>query len=520
MKPYLTSIVLVIRKHYIAVALSILIGVITVGPQIWFIHSLGNNYRGIYITKTDAELHYLARMQESIDGGGMGNPFVYEYKNNAPSTFYDTSETILAWPARILGISIPNINLVYKFLLPTIIALLAYALTYRLIGNQLWSATAMFVLTLGPTLLSFGDIVHLLRGERVYTQFLLYSRPVNPELSSILFFAYLHILLSALREKTKEWFVFLGALFGLSFYVYLYSYTFLFALNGIVFCISAAKREWNVAKGMLLATVAGLVIGLPAIINTILLYTHPYYKEMAALSDIVASHRPIVSAVGVLVAIIFIWFARKQKDYPDMPFLGALLVTSFVVINQQVLTGIIVQEGHYHWYFNIPIFILILTVVGYNLIAKRYHALGMFIAISVCAAAFSSALLVQVSSYQHWAPSTTMAQRFAPVLAWLKEKTPKESVIMANQDLSELIPVYTSDNVVWESHAAFYLLSPERRNFTPDNILKSAELEEGLLPYRLDYFVWDTVKNPEWKLDKYPLLNKLYDDGEFKIYGR
>lgn len=520
MNTYINKIISLSRKHLVAILLSILIGFAVAVPQIWFIYSLGNNYRGIHMTGADAELHYLTRMQEAVDGGGLGSPFIYEYKNNVPSTTYTISEAVLALPAKVLNISIPNINLFYKFLLPIIIALLVYGLTYRLTGSRLWSIPSMAMIVLGSTLINFPDIMHLLRWEKVYTQFVIYSRPVNPEFSSILFFAYLHVLLTSLRKKTWNWFIILGILFGLSFYIYFYSYTFFLSLNVVLFCIYLIKKERGIPLGIFSASVIGVAMGSLSIMNTINLYGHPYFKGMAVLSDIVSSHGLIISTAGIITGIVFLAFAFIYKNYPDLIFLGALLVTSFVVINQQIITGVLVQEGHYHWYFNTPIFILTLVVAGHYFIGQKYRVMGTIVVVSLCTISLVNAFLVQTSSYEYLAVKTRTNQKYMVVLDWIKTKTPKESVIMANQSLSELVPVYTSANVVWEDHASYYLLPQERRDFTPDKIMTAPDLSKALSKYRVDYLVWDSIKEPNWELDSKLFLKKLYDDGEFKIYAR
>lgn len=520
MTTLIENIELVSHKHFVAVLFSVFVGLVVVCPQVLFIYNLGADYQGIQMAGADAELHYLARMQESVDGGGLGNPFIYEYKNNVPSTTYTISETVLAWPATVFGFSVPSLSLFYKFLLPVIIALLVYSLTYRLAGSRSWSVASMFAIVLGSTLVNFPDIVHLLRWEKVYTQFTLYSRPVNPEFSSILFFTYLHVFLTALRRKTWNWYILLGLLFGLSFYVYLYSYTFFFVLNLVLLSIYIVKKEKKVSLYIFSAGVLGMVVGSLSIINSFKLYVHPYFQDMASLSDIVSSHHPIISIAGVVVVIIFLVFALKHKDYPNLTFLGALLATSFIVINQQIITGILIQEGHYHWYFNTPIFILISVIAGCYFVGRKYRVVGVLLAVIVSVIAFSSAVLIQTSSYEYWSPKTADAQKYAAVLSWLKKETPKESVVLANQSLSELIPVYTSDNVVWEKHAAFYLLPKERREFTTDNIMAATDLGKALSQYRVDYLVWDSIKEPNLELDSKSFLKKLYDNGEFKIYDR
>ncbi len=516
---YINKIIFLLRKHYAAIFLSLLIGLVMVAPELLFIQQAGNDYRGIHMFKTDAELHYLARMQEVVDGNGLGNPFIYEYKNNVPSAAYTISETILAWPAKFFGIPIPTINLFYKFFLPVIIALLVYSLSFRLIGNRIWSVAAMFGVLLGNALLNAPDLVHFLRWEKVYDSFALYSRPINPEFSSIIFFAYLHIFFSALKKKTWRWFLALGVLLGVSFYVYFYSYSFFLALNAVFFFLYAARKEYNISLKIATATILGAAIGAWSIVNTIAIYHHQYYLPMAKLSDIVLSHRPVVSAVGVMAALILVLFALRYRTYPNLIFLYGLVATAFVVVNQQVVTGILIQEGHYHWYFNVPIFIIIFIITGYYFLGNR-RILSIVLAALVCFVSLASATLIQASAYERWVGEVKNDQRYAKVLAWLKKETPKESVVFADNSLSQFIPVYTSNNVVWENHAAYYLLSPERRAFTPEALLSAPNFRQELSQYQVDYFVWDTKKEPEWRLDKYSFLKQLYDDGEFKIYAR
>lgn len=517
---HIDKIILLARKHYVALIISSLIGLVVVGPQILFIYNLGGDYRGIYITTADAELHYLSRMREAVEGGGFGNPFIYEYKDNVPSTTYTISELILAFPAKVFGFSVPSLSLFYKFLLPMIIALLVYGLTYRLIGNRLWSWFSMVMIVLGSALINLPDLIHFLQWEKIYTQFTLYSRPVNPEFSSILFFTYLHVLLTALRKKTWHWFISLGILFGFSFYVYFYSYTFLLALNVVIFCIQIIKKENEIAFKIFSVGVVGLTIGLFSIINSIELYTHPFFKEMAGLSEIVSSNKPIISIAGVITLVVFIFFAFKNKDDQGLTFLGGLLVTSFVVVNQQVITGMLMQEGHYHWYFNTPIFILVLIVAGYYFIGQKYKNVGIALVIFISFIAIADAVLIQTSSYEHGVDKALSNQKYMTVLSWLNDQTPKGSVVLANQAISAFIPVYTSNNVVWEDHASFYLLPKSRRNFNQEIIMSSSNLQDALLLYRVDYLVWDIKNEPTWQLNNYPFLKQVYSNDEFKIYEK
>jgi len=507
-----------IHKHFLAIVFALFIGAIMVGPQLLFIYSSGSDYRGIYMANTDAEYHYMARMQEAVDNGGLGNPFIYENKTGVPSTIYTISETILAWPAKIFNFSIPNLNLFYKFLLPVIIGLLIYSFVFRLIDSRMWSVAAMFAVLFGSTLLSFPDIIHFLHWDQVYGSFAIYSRPINPEVSSIIFFVYLHLLLSALNKKTWAIFTFLGVILGLSFYIYFYSYTFFLALNAVLLIMNLISKKYDIVLKIAGATSLGIGIGLWSIMNTIAIYTHPNYKFMAELIDVASTHHPIFSVFGLLTLVVLILFSWHNREKNNLLFLWSLLITSFIVINQQVITGILLQEGHYHWYFNVPIFIFVFIFVLYYLVNNKPRwSFGL--AVTICIISTASTFQIQSSSYHMNFSEATNNQRYGMVISWLNENTSKESVVFADNYLSQLIPAYTGANVVWEDHAAFYLVSPERRLFNPTTLLAKQDFKKALSEYRVDYFIWDIKKEPEWRLNKYSFLKQLYGDDDFRIYG-
>jgi len=170
---------------------------------------------------------------------------------------------------------------------------------------------------------------------------------------------------------------------------------------------------------------------------------------------------------------------------------------------------------------------------------------------------FLIGFISQAKSYFSLRDITIHHQRYAPVLAWLKQQTPLDSVVFANDTLSELIPAYTHNNVYHSAYVPYYLYSQKdfeyrfflrlyfsgvtrddvrahlsdhrdetafylfglkyRYTYTancsacfPDEINENlatayAEfLKEDFITlakkYRLDYMVWDTLENPGWRM--------------------
>jgi hypothetical protein len=173
-------------------------------------------------------------------------------------------------------------------------------------------------------------------------------------------------------------------------------------------------------------------------------------------------------------------------------------------------------------------------------------------------------------------------QNLAGVFQWLNSNTDKEDVIFANSQLSELIPIYTSDNVYyfgmaglfflpnkemqerylinnyWEDISmssvaldygpilgAYYqsnhmindnknklrkLLLLEPKSYPvvpPDEIrkfvdfsdqIKKGDFEKQLKKYRVDYLIWDKKTNPNWPIQNLTFLDLQYEKNDIAIY--
>ena len=173
-------------------------------------------------------------------------------------------------------------------------------------------------------------------------------------------------------------------------------------------------------------------------------------------------------------------------------------------------------------------------------------------------------------------------QQYSLIFDWLNNNTEKDSVVYANSDFSNLIPVYTHNNVYysrfanlffikdqevferfiinnyWEDFNEQFILDKQRfiwgvhyideynhnmsKNklrkllFLPiknyDNIpkqkmddfnnlvfkIQSSGIEDYLFNYKVDYLIWDTKKDPHWDLNKLNNIKLLYKIGYFYVY--
>ncbi len=471
-----------LKTHSVAVVLAIAAGALIAGPHVWFIWSAGDQYQGIQMFGADAETNYLTRIQEAAEGGDAANPYLFEEKGTLPSSYFILSEQILAIPTVLFGIPVATMNLWYKFFLPLIAFLLAYLLAFRVTGRRSAGIIAASLGILGLQLFSVADIKYFLGmagpAYEVFTNFANYGRPVNPEFSGLLFFVYLNLLWSFWTLGGKDWehvwkrklavILGLAACYAASFYVYFYTWTFFTVLNGLFFLGLLALRRVRDAVHVAFVTALGFLAAIPYILNLIAFTYHPYYRDISKTFGFIFTHSPRASTAGIATTFVLLGtalFERFAPDHSHSPderktplFLALLLGTAFIVINQQVITGRLLQEGHYHWYFNTAIFGLILawaaTVIGRRISFKWFMPV---ITAVVVLLAFSTTIQVQRVSYAAQKETALSDQAYAPLFDWLNANADPESVLLADHRISEWAPVYTHVNVYWSDYNFTYL---------------------------------------------------------------
>lgn len=511
-------LVALLRKHLLAVFFAFFCGAFIVAPQIIFITHEGEHYKGLYMMKTEAEWYYLARIHEFYDEGRIGNPFLFEHKHYGPQFLQSGGEMILAIPGILLNISVSTLSLIYKFVLPAITFLLLYMLIFRLTASSAWSIAGGLFFLIGSTWLYANNLSHLLRGDAAFFTEFIYNRPVHPQFDGVLFFLYLNVLLSAFRSQNVRWIIFLGVLLGLSFYTYFYSFTFFLALNFVVIFLWFFSGRKVQARNLTFATIGGFLFGIPQILLIYAALHHPDYPLVAAIQPLTYGHLPEISKNGLIVSLFFVIHIFYTKAYQAVGFvrehcifLIGLLLTTFIVVNQQVLTGISLHSGHYHHNFNIPIFIILFmflasSISQYQIFSRpNLRMISTVLPWLLSVVFIVTGVFIQYFSYVQGAPQARADQRYMSAFLWLNEHSPKESVVMANQAISDIIPVFTMNNVMWDRGAPTYLVPAERARFTPENLLKSTDFLRDIKQYRVDYILWDWSSDPDWNIDRLQL---------------
>ncbi|MDD3531288.1 MAG: hypothetical protein PHV99_01720 [Candidatus Pacebacteria bacterium] len=441
-----------LKEHWIALLLAVLTSVIVAAPQVYFRieHRNDGVYQGIELLP-DSPRSALTR--EIMDGHpNLGNVYYKDGKDD-PYLWQPFQPMAVAYMGELFGLDINNTFLLSRIVLPFLAFMLIYGFALLVSRDKLVALSSAALLLLADLLLSFAGLSGLLQGASPST-FIQIARPVNPVMTYIPLFAFLIAFWLWYTRQTKGWWFASTVLLGATFYTYFYAWSYLYAFGGILVAILLIGREWRQALGLASVYLGGLVLAIPYGINLYRASLFPNYVEVSERFGVVATHAPLF--VGVLsVAALLIFLIGFPRNDRRVFFFGlALLVTPLLTMNQQIITGKIMQPDHYHWFFHKPIgIIFILTTVFYLLSRWRLDFYKKALAVGIVAASVLTGALAQASAYRNdprdGGAIAIERQQYGPVMKWLSAHAEKEAVVFANNEISHLTVIYTPQNVFY-----------------------------------------------------------------------
>lgn len=477
----------ILKGHCVALTLAFAVGVIGIAPQIHFAFFTDDEYRGIHMLRTDAETHYLARINEVYDGHpGLGNVFL-EGKDR-PYILPPFGEILIATFGKALDVDAPDMNVASKFFFPPLLFLFWYAFIYKLFQSKPIAILATCLAFFGGGLFSLSGAMQAITAMMSLAghseAFLTYTRPINPQISGLFLIGGLHVLFPILKSFADKgrvnthWMriAAAGMIGGLSIYVYFYTWSFFAILLFLYFLYALYKKNVSFARTLLWVVVVHGLVTIPYWMNFIQAYTNPAYNETLMRTGVVSGHLPVFSfwlAASVL-AIVFFW--PKRYDQAKIVFLF-IVIALWIAINQQVITGVFVQHGHYHWFITKPLVVSSIAAMLFvflleKCIARRKLQIA-FVSLAV-AVLFYNGLLVQTSAYKSSYTRAIEEQRYAEIVSFLQANYHvKKTIWMQSDRMSTLLAGYTPHDFLHSGYARYYLIG---RNFF---------IERLFLEYRL-----------------------------------
>ena len=454
-----------LKLHAPAILLGILVALFMFYPQWRFERELGEQYHGVYFSYSDSEEYYAVRIAEAYDGQWrLSNPYHAEYKDT-PYIQPPLPELLYATVGKVLGVDRAEATLYgSRIIFPFIATLAVYAFAFVFTGSRMRGILYAALIVLGINIiLDPKAVIGLFQGKASVTQGLAYARPVSPQIHSIFLFVYLALFWKWLESHRDKFLYISSVVLGLSFYTYFFMWSYILAALGLVYLYSFFRKDFVPRGKLLLSAGIALVIGVPYFYNLWQFVHLPQAPILSFLQGMVMSRRPFFN-LTLAIALLFFWLVYPKNDTKKKTWVGILLAAGFIALNQQVVTGRELHAAHYHWYIIAP-------MAGFAALLAGFYAAERFTSARVVRIGGTLALglllwngyLVQQASYQANFEFYSSEERYGILFDWLNHNTIKGSVVLTySQRLSDILPVYTHNNVLTSTEAQL-LYTPEDR---------------------------------------------------------
>ena len=445
-------------------------------PQINIWLAKGSAWNGAYVVSNYDEVAYSAYVNSLIEG---------RPRKNDPFTGRDDVQTeslysiqfvpayAIAVPARVFGLSASSAFLVLNFLIAILSALVLFFLIRAVMKEDMLAAVGVIaVLCLGTAIAFQGELQHKVLGNYL-CDFFPFLRRYQPGVAFPLFFVFCLAVWKMFTSADAKKALYYSAASGLIFAVLVFSYFFLwtaaiawfgfFALAWFVVRSDERKRT---------AIKAGIVgsFALTAIVPYFLMLAdRPQNMDDTQLLNYtrVPNLFEIPEIIGAAIVAVIVILVRKGKlelISAQMIFALSLALTPFVLFNQQIVTGRLLQPVHYELFIaNYMIMLAIVMTTWLAAVAAFGEAAGAkirrgLIYFGVVAVVWgfieSTATATRNGGYE------SLRDDAMPVLKYLHEQQKNDppvngrypTVISTNLMVADFIPTVVSYRSLWNPH--------------------------------------------------------------------
>lgn len=455
-----------IKSSWTVITFAILVG-LTYSSHHFFIsqdlEKRGFDYQPVTISgNRDEAAFYGQRARAVFEGQLVAGDISVAHNEDSPSLLPMLNPLLLGGLGRILG-SLERAFIASDFLFPALIFLALYILAKELTGRKplslLFAVIFVFIpkvfLALPPiTPGIFHDFLSAISPDSENLPY--FSRFEYPKITFLFFTLAFYFVFRSLKRREKYSVLLAGLSSGALFYTYLYDWVYFFIGLAFLAVIFLFSKDYSRVKQILAIVGIGLILSIPYWINFLELLSLPHYGDLAdRLGSELGRHFRFATAWKSYLRssglAILIWFLWRRRDRLLADFLLGFLAVIFVVLNLQIVLGFNPQPDHWHriQFLTIGLSFLALGFWLYERYLNHDAHKRMF---SWITAIFAAAIFAS-SFYSQYAFSAVQAGKFTLPkdkdlsYRWLKEKTPKGSVVGSLSILNSELPLYSHNKI-------------------------------------------------------------------------
>jgi hypothetical protein len=456
----MSRVVSFVRRHGPAVLLALAVG-ITSALSVFLVRG----FPPIISTESLDSAWYHAVLNETIMGGEPWNAVLAEPLRWSPPVPV-LAERVMAFPARLFGMTAHDALTMWRVLLPALLALSIYATSIVITRSRGFSLAASGAIPmLAPFVIAPIFSLSVLVGKKTPLLYTVYDRPVHPQFEAWLLILFMFGMVLALGRTGRRWFaVGSGLILGLLTYSYFWAWTWGYAFLGVLLLVSFLERKRSSVLTVLTAWGVALLIGSMEIIQ---LVRHAFgggdaaYLERLGLdyghvfADATLNF-PIVVGLALLIA------SRKYLTTSIVRFAGAGLAATFIAVNQQLVTGRSFQPDHYLSLIGGALLVWVVAWFVWARIANRGFRARIVSAALMLLVAFLFQLGMQARIAQAAAPIARGLVPLQEVIDWLETHGEPRSAIFVDQRIGMALPALSRMKLWWHFYAMAVPTDDER----------------------------------------------------------
>lgn len=459
-------------------------------PQMNMWIARGSHWQGSYVAVQGDEVAYSAYLNALIDGRPRRNDPYTGRDDQASRPLPESLFSIqfipayaIALPARLLGVTTSTTFIALIAIAAITSTLAIFWLLTTLTGDSRLAASgALFVLCFGMMVASQGEVRVLLGLPIFEDDYFPFLRRYQPSATFPLLFIMVACLWHALRNKNRRtmvaWSVATGLIFGLLVFSYFYLWTTAAAwlvCLGFVW-LAARPDQWR-SIAVIFAMIGALALA--ALVPYFILLSHRAAETDASVL-MIYSHAPdllrVPELLSAAVLVALVWQARRGKiDWraSKVLFAASLALVTFVVFNQQILTGRSLQPLHYQIF--VSNYVALLTIVLSVDILRRgperaNHRIPARILALITVAVFGWGIVEATGGTNRNITQARLRDDAMPVVKWMVEESkraglggvnpnpvnPRALVFASTLPVSETLPTGAPQAQLYVTHMAYY----------------------------------------------------------------
>lgn len=463
---------MILRNHWIAIALSLVVGAIYVSHHIFIPRLIDSDriYYPVTLTSPHYEEAYLyaLRAHAAYQGEVIIGDIDIAENEKGPALLPLLNPHILGQLGRALG-SFTRALAVSDFIFPALIFLALYFLMFEITARKAPSILFSTLFIFAPKLSIYIPPVTPLNIREALQSFLpfldareplYFSLFEEPKVTFLFFVLGFYFAFRAVQRKSMLSAAFGGVNFGIMFYTYFYDWaTFLVGISLAATFFFLAKKYRDV-RYMLVIIGVGFLFSLFYWFNLWALWQVPHYGELIErVGYEVGRHVRFATVwkgyLRIAAFTAFLWFLwgfwmRKERGVMLVLITGFLL-SYIILVNAQLITGFNPQPDH--WYreqflvLGVTLFLLALWTYD-RYIKTRVQRIAVPALYFFLLYFFTAQLYGEFLYSAAHANGYTISRAHMESYEWLRRHTPEKSVVgSVDPDSNREIQLYSHNKM-------------------------------------------------------------------------